>query len=270
MKYRQKGFTLVELLVVIGIIAVLIGILLPALSRARESANRTACMSNMRQIATGWLMYAQENRGALVFAETADYTDPTNWPAVGPTFAETDKYQVGWVIDVDGSPTKNLPSGVRAGYLWKYCKAANLYRCPSSFDKINYRSYSIPTHFNGSLAFVQPAFRSNPENDKTLPIIRNMSQIKRRTVAMLVEEYDDRGANLGSWMNFKYNPVSVNYTWGDPIAIFHVKGSNFAFTDTHVEFYIWADKRTWKAGRLSQQLYNPDIVQTQKAVYIGE
>src|SRR6187431_616888 len=67
---RQTAFTLVELLVVIGIIGLLVSILLPALNRARESANRVKCMSNMKQLMTAALLFANEHKGSLPGGES--------------------------------------------------------------------------------------------------------------------------------------------------------------------------------------------------------
>jgi prepilin-type N-terminal cleavage/methylation domain-containing protein/prepilin-type processing-associated H-X9-DG protein len=68
MTRQRKGFTLVELLVVIGIIALLISILMPSLARARQSANLVACQSNFKQVYTALSFYANENKGLLPWA----------------------------------------------------------------------------------------------------------------------------------------------------------------------------------------------------------
>lgn len=116
---RTRAFTLVELLVVLGIIAVLLAILLPVISRARRAAQSVACLSNLRQLATAFNLYVNDNRnGSIPFAfdvnhswivafraETAVpdkvYRCPTVGDEVGPDFGSANQ---SWKLTLKSSP----------------------------------------------------------------------------------------------------------------------------------------------------------------------
>jgi prepilin-type N-terminal cleavage/methylation domain-containing protein/prepilin-type processing-associated H-X9-DG protein len=121
----HRGFTLVELLVVIGIIAVLVSMLLPALSRVREHANTTVCLSNLKQIGTAFSLYSTEFAG---YIPPYGYRSLTNPP---PTYIAPTSYHTWFTIFVD---RKYLTAPRQPDATSLMSSGESVFRCPTMLD----------------------------------------------------------------------------------------------------------------------------------------
>src|SRR2546426_8886254 len=101
LRCRSQGFTLIELLVVIAIIAILAAILFPVFAQAREQARKTTCASNMKQIATGAMLYMQDYDELFPGSSTSTKFESKTGPKWNPT--------VNWGFDVTCAPIKSPP-----------------------------------------------------------------------------------------------------------------------------------------------------------------
>ncbi|MHC4464176.1 MAG: type II secretion system protein [Planctomycetota bacterium] len=265
---NRRGFTLVELLVVIAVIAILMAILMPALNRAREQGKRAVCLNNLRQLTLAWIIYLDENDDCLVNGEA--YNGSLHGQAPVPTSGlhAGERWWVGrdWHDDymTGGQLAENVQlQGIKAGGLFPYCLNPKLYRCPTGERRTwrEMRTYAIVDSMNGI-----PRTGTRDDPGVWVNNIGQITQAQRR--AVFVDE--------GRVTPDSYAVHYVNERWWDPPHVRHGEGTNLSFADGHSEYWKWKGIKSKDTGKQQHPAHQmqpesdedfQDLHRMQRAVY---
>ena len=230
----HRAFTLIELLVVIAIIAILAGLLLPALSAAKARAQSIACLNHLRQLQLCWNMYLTDHGDRL------PPNDFVYTPAGDPI-----SNGVSWCpgLTIFDTTTANIESGL----LWPYNQSAAIYRCPTDRSRVRTmdgeelpmlrtRSYNM----NGTLAcrttWWIPTFSQYSEMIDPPP----------SKVFVFIEVHEDGIFDAHFGISSTNSGFYLDH-WGDLPADRHRRGINLSFADGHAEYWKWQSPKVFQS-----------------------
>ncbi len=239
-----RAFTLIELLVVMAIIAILAGLLLPALAKAKSKARGVQCLNNSRQLSVAWRMYTEDNNDVLLFASE----DPAN-PAT---------YGYAWMVgtmDFDPNNRANWDPdvGVKKSLLWPYCgQNLNIWKCPSDHSTVVVNRVAKPrvrtmamNLYLGGWGGTDGGWGPAVSNYQIYMRYSDLIDPGPAQTFVFMDMREDSinmgnfGVNMAGWPD---KPASYGL-WDLP-SFYHAGSAALDFADGHSEFKHWLDPRT--------------------------
>jgi prepilin-type N-terminal cleavage/methylation domain-containing protein/prepilin-type processing-associated H-X9-DG protein len=260
---RTRAFTLLELLVVASVIAILAGLLLPALAKAKAKSQGSLCLSNYRQLALALQLYADDHDDAL----------PYNMGAEGIRRSIAEERYLNWVNNVmtwELDPDNTNTHWLVEGGLGPYClRVGSVFKCPSdtALSTIQrragwtsrVRSVSLNAMFGYAAGFLQGGVNTNNPYHSQFFKLAEVREPAR--IFSFVDEHPD-SINDGYFLN-----RLANLEWIDLPASYHNGAATLAFADGHAETHRWLYAHTKPPARPDAAALPFAVPPTERADY---
>jgi prepilin-type N-terminal cleavage/methylation domain-containing protein/prepilin-type processing-associated H-X9-DG protein len=217
---KKSGFTLIELLVVIAIIAILAGLLLPALSQSKVKAQAIGCMNNIKQLTTAWFLYTDDSSDRFVNNHGRDETRLRR-----QTWANNVE---DWTNSDDNTNRTLLTEAKLGDYVGK---SAVVFKCPSDRSATANGPRIRSMSMNSLVG--DPGELTNRFNPAYIQFFKSAEVINPVQIFVFLDEHPDT-INDGFFMNRLDEP-----NWGNLPASYHNGATSFSFADGHTETHRW-------------------------------